>query len=200
MSAPNRLLILAAFGGLAPAVAWSQADRVLGGSSVVGGDGSRGMLSVDVSGIKSWDDWYSPFNVEILQQVDPNAHIIGIGWDVTISTKPYALLTDVRVLFIGVETPIFSLAPGLDDDRSGTASYSSGDIIDLRPEHFDFHADPLGFFRMHFYQRGDRGDYWGEVNATWLAGTITLQYETVPTPGLPAILSVAGLIAMRRRR
>ena len=121
---------------LAPALVWGQGDRMLGGANAVGGGGdtSRGMLSVDVSGIHSWDDWFYPLNEELFPQVDPNAHIIGLGWDVTITTKPWALLTDVRVLFIGVETAnMFSLAPGMDDDFGGTASYSSGGIVDLRP-------------------------------------------------------------------
>lgn len=195
--------LFAAACALAPAIAWGQSDRLLDESNSAGGGGdtSRGLLSVDVSGIRSWDDWFFPHNEELFPQIDPNAHIIGIGWDVTITTKPWALLTDVRVLFIGVETAnLFSLAPGMDDDFGGKASYSSRGIVDLRPAHFDFHADSLGLFRMHFYQRGDRGDHVGEVDATWNRGTITIKYETVPTPSPVAPLALAGLMAVRRRR
>lgn len=156
------------------------------------------LLSVDVTGTKSWDDYGYAGNETKSFNIGANSHVIGVGWDVTLTAYSPSWLSELAVTFESSSTYYLNLTPGIGDDFPGTWTYASGGIVDLVGLGYDFNVDGDGMLNMEFFEWYN--DFSGGVDGIWENGYIWVEYEPVPAPGAFALLAGAGLLAARRRR
>lgn len=170
---------------------------------------ASGQFDLNLDNVASWDASGSSNNVVML--VDLNAALggvagsfasmTGIGWDVTISTVGASWLSETTAYFddnIAPDGMGLFLSPGAGDDLPGTASYSSGGIIDLSDNGIADIALADGILRIEFQESFD--DITGDIDS-FINGTFTIVADyTVPAPAGLAVLGLGGLVAARRRR
>ncbi|KAA0216703.1 MAG: hypothetical protein DYG94_12950 [Leptolyngbya sp. PLA3] len=162
--------------------------------------GGNATVTIEFTGdVESWDFELDSSNVVAVFDMGGPATIHGIGWDVTLSTVGASWLTEAYVNFGELGgTPGLYLHPGAGTNSPGTASYSSGGIIDLTDNGIPDVVMASGMLRLEFFESFD--DVADAVDAYWRAGsTITLDMTLVPAPGALALLGLGGL-AIRRRR
>lgn len=160
--------------------------------------GRAGTRIIDVAGTDSWDAYGSPNNVRADVQLKPNGHVVGIGWDVTLTAFDPSWRSEIRVdLTDSAITDGIGLAPGAaDTSPGGPTAYSSGGIIDLVGAGLDFFVGADGVLSLEFYEGFD--DAAGVIDGEWNQGVLTVVW--VPAPGAAAVLGLGGLMAVRRRR
>ena len=140
-------------------------------------------IGFDVAGINSWDSYGSANNETYTNGSGGAGSVMtGIGWDVTIATVGGSWLSEARVYFDGSDldgSGLF-LTPGSAISSPGTATFSSGGIIDLTDNGIpDIPVLADGLIHMEFYEGFD--DAAGVIDATWTAGTLDLVYATCGT-------------------
>jgi hypothetical protein len=125
--------------------------------------------------------------------------IHGVGWDTTQSAFSPSWLSEQTVSFANAgDAPGLYLTPS-GDAVSGTASYSSGGIVDLGDNGIPDVVIGSGTLRLEFFETFE--DFPGADDGAWLEGsTITLDMTLVPAPGALALLGLGGLASIRRRR
>lgn len=157
-------------------------------------------LTIDFSGVESWDWFNDPDNYSDTFNFDPQTHITGYGFDVTLQTSGPSWMSEVTIEFSNSNfTGGVSFNPGWSAAYNGTASFSSGGIIDL-VGNGDFLLNADGLLHLDVYESLDDND--NAVDATFLAGSVLyVQYVTdIPAPGALAMFGLAGLATTRRRR
>lgn len=174
--------------------------------------GARGItntiINVNVDGVESIDGISSPSNTVLLVDLaaalglsaGSQVTMTSIGWDVTISTVGDSWLSEARLYFDDAVAPDQSglfLTPGIGQNAPGSMSFSSGGQIDLSDNMIPNIVLPNGILRIEFYESFN--DVPGVADAIW-GGALFVGVTEVPTPGAAALLGVAGLAGMRRRR
>lgn len=155
-------------------------------------------LDIDLVNAESRDGFGNPVNQVFTFDLGAGAHVTGLGWDVTIQTVGASWLSEARAEFTNNDLDNLTgvgITPGVNDGAPGTATYSSGGILDLIGLDLDFVLDADGILRVELWETFV--DNAGSADAIW-NGTLTVQY--VPTPGALAVLGLGGLVAGRRRR
>jgi len=156
----------------------------------------------DVSGLESWDERGDTDNAVLTRFLAPDARVIGIGFDVGITTNNFSFFSDVNLGFENSDQSAGAFqTPAAGDDTFGTGAFSSGGIVDLTALAIpaDFSLNPDGMIRIEIYESFD--DVIDGVDATFGSGsTLRVRYTFVPTPGASAVLAFASLGALRRRR
>jgi hypothetical protein len=189
---------LAAIAGVATASPYVASDdaQVLGLQDVAG----FSTMTIDISGIETWDEAGSAFNTVLDTFIGSGVHIIGLGWDVFqisgLDSGAASWLSEMTILMGSTSTAAVSLATSA-TGAPGSEANSSGGLIDLVGSGLDFFLDADGIFSMEFYESfvdeaGAAEGVFGSVS------TISIAY--VPTPGTFAMLGLGGLVAGRRRR
>lgn len=205
-----KTLSIIAIAGLAaaatanPALEWRGATPQ---STDLRGPTASGTFTVDLSNAESWDALSDGSNMVMLVDVNAAlggvgaASMTGIGWDNSISTVGGSWLSEAVMYFDDNIAPDLSglfLTTGVGDDFAGTASYSSGGILDLSDNAIPDIALADGILRIEFFENFD--DTADAIDAFY-GGTITIAADyTVPAPAGLAVLGLGGLVASRRRR
>ena len=160
-------------------------------------------ITIDLSGLESWDFFGSTFNTILTEQIGAGSTITGIGFDVSIDTVSPSYLEEAIISFSNTSgSDGIDLTPGLGDNFAGSASYSSGGLVDLSDVdglgtdlRFDVDAD--GLLVIELWE--DYDDEEAAVDATYGAGSyVTIEY--IPAPASAALLGLGGFVATRRRR
>ncbi len=160
--------------------------------------GAVATITVDLSGINSWDLAGSSFNETLSVSLGGDYLVVGLGWNVTIQTVGESWRSEATIGFLDSSIGL-QLAPGT-DNSSGTSTYTSGGILDLASidPTFPFTVGADGNLDLEFFESFD--DVAGSIDATYLQGSsLQIQY-VVPAPGALAMLGLGGLVAGRRRR
>lgn len=137
--------------------------------------------------------------VEIVN-FDPGTIVTGIQWDLTVTANDPAWLSEFGVAAMPVENvpdggPGIIITPGAGDNFDGTATYSGGLKFDDNPD-LDNFALPSGDLWLEGFDWAS--SFPGLKN---ISGSIWIQTEAaVPAPGALALLGLAGLVGVRRRR
>lgn len=157
------------------------------------------VTNFDVAGIQSWGHHGDAQNEVHTRFLAADARVIGIGWDVTIDAIAPSWLSEARISFEdSASNGFLQLAPAVGDAFPGLGSYSSGGIVDLIEFGLDFSVAADGILQLEFFEFFD--DHLGDVDATWTAGNVAIQYETdgaapIPEPSTYALL-VVGLATL----
>ncbi len=169
------------------------------------------LTTIDITGYNSWDGLHAPPN-EILQELlGAGAIMTGIGWDVTITTQGGSWLSEAVTYFDGqdLDDSGLFLTPGVGDGFPGTASYSSGGILDLTDVMIpNIPIGDDGTLYLEFFESFD--DAADAIDATYdPTSTYDIAYiagapvPTVPTAAM-ILLAVAlvglGSLLLRRRQ
>lgn len=214
----NKLAILAVAGLAAAASAGPLSAGTGGGNASVATQNlsdfadityTRGSGNVIVtvtfnSDIASWDLLDSPNNVVFALDMGggQQATMHGIGWDTTHATVGGSWLSEMRMYLDDNVAPDYSglfLTPGVADGAPGTASYSSGGILDLSDNGIPDIVLPNGQMRFDFHETFD--DVANAIDGNWLEGSVlTFDMTIVPAPSALALLGLGGLVTGRRRR
>lgn len=202
-----KIRTILALAGVAALSSAAMAEKDTGGYILTGPDGNgtnnvggvnptpADFLVVDVTGIESWDGFGDPDNTVLNFNLAPNAHVIGVSWDVEIEAFSPSWLSEMRVDFTdsGVSTGV-SFAAGAGDNFPGVGNYAgSANLVDLG---LDFNVGADGVLRFEFWESFN--DFDNAVDGVWNSGNITVEW--VPAPGSLALLGLGGLAAIRRRR
>ena len=167
--------------------------------------GAFATITIDLSGANSIDGYGSAFNELYSQNLPTGAHITGIGFDVNLATQGGSWLSEAVIAFENTaQTAGVFLTPGIGNDFAGTASFSSGGIIDLATvlpsTPLDFFLDADGVLRIELFESFDDDFGTGAIDAIYGNGSqVQVQY-VIPAPGALAVLGLGGLVAGRRRR
>ncbi|MEM1330327.1 MAG: PEP-CTERM sorting domain-containing protein [Planctomycetota bacterium] len=169
------------------------------------------LLSIDISGINSWDLEGAFDNESITSDIaaalgaasGTPVGIDGIGWDVSLDTVGASWLSEATILFDDADAPgsltSIALTVGVGDDFAGSASYSSSGVLDLAGAGLGDIELSQGNLLLDFFESYD--DVAGAIDATFGAGsTLTISAYVVPAPASAALLGLGGLVATRRRR
>ena len=163
--------------------------------------GAVATMTIDISGMETWDEAGSVFNTVLTANLGANAHVVGVGWDVSqmagLDSGAASWLSEMSIMFGSSSADVFFLAPS-GTAGPGTESNSSGGILDLVGLTLDFFVDADGILEMEFFE--GYVDEAGAAEGVFLSGsTIQVQY-VIPAPGALAMLGLGGLVAGRRRR
>ena len=167
------------------------------------------MVSINLAGVASWDEEGDPSNDIINQLLGAGAIVTGLGAHVTVTTVGASWLSEVSMSF-GVGGPIF--IDWFNDplfDGPGTASGSTGGIIDLSDNGLpNLPADAAGNFPIEMYE--DFDDVPDAIDANYDAGNIDVEFIAgAPVPTMPewgmivllvALLAFGTLLLRRRAR
>ena len=133
-------------------------------------------------------------NTVLSFNVGAGSSVVGIGWEVNLTTTSADWLSEMAVGFRNTDNAGgASLTVGLGDDMPGTAAYSSGGILDLIGLGLSFTTDANGLVCVEFYESFNDP----EVNpdGIWNAGALTLRVVPVPEPATYGMMAL-GLLAM----
>ena len=163
--------------------------------------GAFATITLDISGIETWDEFGSANNTVMNTFIGSGYHITGIGWDVNqmagLDSGGLSWLSEMTITFGDSNAAAVQLAPS-GTAGPGTESNSSGGILDLVGLSFDFFLDADGILSMEFFE--SFVDEAGAAEGIFLSGSsIQVQY-VVPAPSALAMLGLGGLVAGRRRR
>lgn len=161
---------------------------------------------LDHSGTLSFDNFGDPDNVVYHEFLAADARVTGIGWDVEIFADSPSWLSESVIAFGSTSIPAFvNLTPGIGDNNPGTASYSSGGVVDLVGLGLDFSVNADGLLRMEYFESFD--DFTDDWDNRWNDARITVEYDVdgaapVPEPSTYALmgLGLAALGVFRARR
>jgi len=153
---------------------------------------------IDLAGIQSWDGAGSSLNDLLSVPVRAGFFVLAIEWDnVVIETSGASWLSEPTIAFLDSQVGL-QLTVGAGDNTPGTGGpYTSGGPIDLASldPTFPFSIDD-GFVDIEFFESFD--DVAGEVDATFVSGTLTLY--SIPAPGMLGCLGAGGVMLLQRRR
>jgi hypothetical protein len=163
---------------------------------------------VSVAGTNSWDLVSDTSNQVLLIDIAAGAGqpsgtpmvMTGIGWNVSLATVGGSWLSEARFYFDDAIAPDLSglfLRPS-STNAPGSASPSSGGVIDLSDNAIPDITLPNGILRIELYESYD--DVPDAIDANWTAGNLTIRAEVVPEPASLSLLALGGLTALRRRR
>ncbi|MBL4809506.1 MAG: PEP-CTERM sorting domain-containing protein [Phycisphaerales bacterium] len=190
-------IAITAIAAIAGAATASPYFTAANGNQGVGSSAPAGAIvtvTLDLSGVNNWDPQFDADNEFLSNNLGANAHIIGISWDVNLATVGASWLSEAVMAF---NSDLF-LTVGIGDDTAGTASYSSGGMLDLVGTGLDFFLDASGLLNIEFFESFD--DVADAIDSTYGAGSsIQVQY-IIPAPGALAMLGLGGIVAGRRRR
>jgi MYXO-CTERM domain-containing protein len=211
--------ILATAAGLALA-AGAMANPALSGNLDGTSNGStslRGMtntiIDVNISGVETFDGITIPYNgINTVLEVDLAAALglasgssvtmTSIGWDTTQTTFGGSWLSEMQIYFddnINPDGTGLFLRTGFGSDFSGTGSFSSGGQIDLSDNMIPNLVLANGILRLEFGETFI--DNPGAPDGIFDAGSfLRVGVAEVPAPGAAAVLGLAGLAGIRRRR
>jgi len=149
-------------------------------------------LTIDVSGMESWDFQGDPDNTILNALVGNGANITNIAWDVNLTTLGVSWAEENTMGFFGNSVVI---NPGFGDAFTvSNANYSGSQATNITLG-VDGMLD-IEFYEVIFDDNLDLVDSFYEAGSTiTLSGT-----GFVPTPGSLAVLGLGGLVAGRRRR
>lgn len=160
---------------------------------------SAAVFNINVNQVFSFEGPGDPLNVvQLVNTGIANGQVVSIGWDVTLFADSPSWLSELTVGFSSLSNPAggVSVSPGFGDDFAGTASYTSGGLIDLVGLGFDFTLDADGILRLEFFEGFN--DFALDWDGIWISGTLSV--EVIPAPSTAALMGFAGLVASRRRR
>ncbi len=189
----------------------AQATGALGSATVLSGFGGGATAPIvgqqvdqiiNVTGINSVAAAGAAGNTVLSFNVGAGASVVGLGWDVNITAIAPSWLAEMAVGFRNTDnTGGVNLSVGVNDSMPGTASYSSGGILDLIGLGLSFTANANGLVRVEFYESFNDP----EVNpdGIWNSGSLTLRVVPVPEPatyGMMALglLAVGGMVRRRK--
>jgi len=160
--------------------------------------GAVATVTIDLSGMDSWDLFADADNVVLNTAIGANSHIVGIGWDLTFATVGASWLSEATISFEDSAQAGGVFLAGSGTAAPGTETNSSGGIFDLVGTGLDFFLGADGMLRMELFE--DFDDVADAVDGSYLSGSsVQIQY-VVPAPGALAMLGLGGLVAGRRRR
>lgn len=159
-------------------------------------------LTVDVTGVPSYDEYGDPGNTVLNFNVGANTTVTGLTFDVQLTAYVDSWLSEMA-LRIGnsAQTTGVIFTPGAGDDISGTKIYAG--TIDLAALDLAFNVDQDGILRLEFYE-SFKDLTTGYPDGRWGAGTVTFDLaHLVPEPDSYPLVGIALLalaLNLRRRR
>ena len=164
--------------------------------------GAVATLTVDLSGVETWDGYGSALNTVMNINIGAGSHVIGLGWDTNQTSIGASWLSEMTIAYenSAQDAGVF-LTPSLTGAPGTSEANSSGGILDLvgLATPLDFFVDGDGLLRLEFFEGFD--DVLGAADGVFNSGSsIQVQYVPVPAPGALAMLGLGGIVAGRRRR
>ena len=169
-------------------------------------------IQIDISGFSTADAFGDPDNsffslIHLPKEPDepsiPNANaLIGIGWDLSLTTVGTSWASDVGINFGGE----FDLAFSTDAFPVTNQFYSSFGIVDL----VDAGISPVAFgedeyaMRVEFFESFDDSQNMAEAffeeGSILKLRTLHPAASVIPSPGVGSVLCLTGLVVFKRRR
>lgn len=171
---------------------------------------TNSIINVDITGVESRFALSNAGNVVL--NVDLAAALglasgstvtmTSIGWNVNLTTFGGSWLSEARIYFDDAVAPDLSglfLTPGFGNGFGGSnVNFASAGQLDLSDNTIPNIVLPNGILRLEFYE-SFVDDTIG-ADAIWESGILSIGVAEIPAPGAAALLGVAGLAGMRRRR
>jgi len=176
---------------------------------------TNSIVNVDISGIETRDAITVPYNgFNNVLEVDLAAALgyasgtsitmTSIGWNVNISTFGESWLSEAQIYFddnIAPDGTGLFLRPGAGSGFPGSANFDSMGQIDLTDNAIPNIVLANGILRLEFGESFD--DVAGAADAIFDSGStlfVGVLETAVPAPGAAAVLGLAGIAGLRRRR
>lgn len=151
--------------------------------------------TLSVNGAVSAGELGDAFNEVRTWNIGAGVHIIGLSWNVSLSTQAPSWLSEAGLDLSAADGSGLSLFPGLGDDTDGAGSYA--DSVNLVPGGLDFSLGQDGMLTGRFFESFyDAGN--GDPDAFW-RGSVTVTYVPEPASYGLVALGLLGVVGLRRR-
>ena len=182
---------------------------VSAGAFAVSGIAFAGSVTQDLTGIHSYESLADALNHQLTFNIGAGSEVVGFSFvdvtgvgleadGVTEGGPSWGNEMSMAIGSSAAPAVAISFFPGEGSATAGGPWGPESGAGDLIAAGLNFVVEADGILTMEFYE--GYNDHVGSADAKYTGGSVTIEYNEIPAPGALALLGLAGIAGIRRRR